>query len=122
MPRRIIQRREAATGDAEQVKRIELQIIGESVQIVGDAARLWPGRRIGHALAPAPAVEGDDAVAIELGLVAPLQVRLRGIPAFGQHGLELLRQRFRGAARREARRIQPRGHLRRLELIEAHSR
>src|SRR4029077_20599938 len=62
-PRRVIERDEAAAGDAEQVELVELEMIGERVEIAGDTARPRAGRRIGHAPAPAFAVEGDDAVA-----------------------------------------------------------
>ena len=62
-PRRIIERDEAAAGDAEQVEFSELEMIGERIEIAGDAAGLRAGRRIGHALAPTLAIEGDDAVA-----------------------------------------------------------
>ena len=62
-PRRVIERDEAAAGDAEQVELVELEMIGERIEIAGDAAGLRAGCRIGHALAPALAIEGDDAVA-----------------------------------------------------------
>ena len=61
-PRRVIERGEAAAGDAEQMEFAEFQIIDEAVEIAGDAARLRSGR-IGRAAAPAAPVEGDDAVA-----------------------------------------------------------
>ena len=62
-PRRVIERDEAAAGNAEQVEFFELEMIGERIEIAGDAAGLRAGCRIGHALAPALAIEGDDAVA-----------------------------------------------------------
>ena len=62
-PRRIIERHEAAAGNAEQVEFFELEIFDERIEIVGNADRLRAGCRIGHALAPALAIEGDDAVA-----------------------------------------------------------
>ena len=61
-PRRVIERDEAAAGNAEQVKLVELEMIGQRIEIAGDAAGLRAGRRIGHAFAPALAIEGDDAV------------------------------------------------------------
>src|SRR4029077_19885302 len=48
-PGRVIERDEAAAGDAEQMEFVELEMIGERVEIAGDAARLRAGRRIGHA-------------------------------------------------------------------------
>ena len=62
-PRRIIERDETATGNAEQVEFFELEMIGERIEIAGDAAGPRTGCRIGDALAPALAIEGDDAVA-----------------------------------------------------------
>src|ERR1700730_8141332 len=62
-PRRIIERDETAAGDAEQVEFFELEMIGERIKIAGDAARLRARCGIGQALAPALAIEGDDAVA-----------------------------------------------------------
>src|SRR5262249_48924915 len=60
-PRRVIERRKPTASHADQVEAIELEVIGEQIEIAGDAPGLWPGCRIGQAFAPAPAVEGDDA-------------------------------------------------------------
>src|SRR4029077_10752302 len=62
-PRRIIERGEAAAGDADQMEFIEREMIRERIEIAGDTPRLRTGNRIGQALAPTPAIERDDPVA-----------------------------------------------------------
>ena len=63
MPGGIIQRGEAAAGDAEQVEFLELEMIRQHGEIAGNTARLLAGGCDSSALAPAPAIEGDDAIA-----------------------------------------------------------
>src|ERR1700722_16991287 len=61
-PRRVVERHEAAAGNAEQVEFVELEMSTKRIEIAGDAAGPRAGRWIGHALAPALAIEGDDAI------------------------------------------------------------
>jgi len=44
------------------MKFFELQMIGERIEVAGDAAGRRAACRIGHALAPPLAVERDDAI------------------------------------------------------------
>ena len=62
-PRRVVERHEAAAGNAKQVELVELEIFDERIEIVGNADRLRAGCGVGHAPAPALAIESDDAVA-----------------------------------------------------------
>src|SRR3984957_20947265 len=52
-PRRVVERHEAAAGNAEQVELVELEMIAERIKIAGDAAGPRAGRRLGYALSPA---------------------------------------------------------------------
>ena len=63
MPRGIIQRGKAAAGDAEQVEFFELEVVRQHREIAGNTAGLLAGACDGGALAPAPAIESDDAIA-----------------------------------------------------------
>src|SRR5579871_454348 len=65
LPGRVVERREAAAGDAKQMEFVELQMLDQRMQIRGDRARLRSERRIGRALAPAAPIERDDAIAGE---------------------------------------------------------
>src|SRR5579862_5967874 len=60
LPCRIIERGETAARDAEQMESIEPEMIDEGVKVGGDARRFGARRPVGHALAPAATVEGDD--------------------------------------------------------------
>jgi hypothetical protein len=62
-PRRIIERNEAAARYSHQVELVEPEMIRERIEIPGNAAGLRAGRRIGQALAPVAAIEGDDTIA-----------------------------------------------------------
>jgi hypothetical protein len=44
------------------MKGLERKMLGQRIEIASDAAGLRAGRRIGDAVAPAAAIEGDDAV------------------------------------------------------------
>src|ERR1700744_1523748 len=58
----IVQRGKSATGNAEQMEAPELEMLSERIEIARNASRLRSRRGVGDALAPAPPVEGDDAV------------------------------------------------------------
>src|ERR1700692_3446117 len=58
-PRRVVEGHKAAAGNAKQVELVELEMTAQRIEIAGDAAGLRAGSRLGHALAPTLAVEGD---------------------------------------------------------------
>src|SRR5215471_17003440 len=69
---------------------VELEVICERIEVARNAAGLGAGRRIDEALAPAAAVEGDDAIAL------PRESRCLGFPAFAGAGIGV-QQHDRGA-------------------------
>src|ERR1700692_187529 len=42
-PPRIVQSRKAAAGDTKQMEAVELEMIGERIEVAGDRSRLRPG-------------------------------------------------------------------------------
>src|SRR5579871_5820207 len=62
MPCGVVECDKATAGDAEQMKFVELEIIRERIEVARNASGLRPCCGIGRALAPAAAIERDDAI------------------------------------------------------------
>src|SRR5215467_3129545 len=61
-PRGVVQSSKPASGDAKQMKLVELEIIRERIKIASNTPWLRSRCGVGHTSAPASAVESNDAV------------------------------------------------------------
>jgi len=74
------------------VECVEPEVICERIEIARNCSGLGAGRRIGQALAPAAAVEGDDAIAL------PCKGRRLDFPAFAGAGVGMQQHDRRAGA------------------------